>query len=75
MKCGIKNVKGYFVHYLEVDNFHLVNNLFKIQYIEIRHRSAVRIRGFHPRDRGSTPRVGIIFFTIKHGIKPLFSLH
>ena len=30
----------------------------------IRHRSAVRIRGFHPRDRGSTPRVGNFIFFI-----------
>ena len=33
-----------------------------IPFIVIRHRSAVRIRGFHPRDRGSTPRVGKLFF-------------
>ena len=30
----------------------------------VRHRSAVRIRGFHPRDRGSTPRVGTFFLIL-----------
>ena len=28
---------------------------------EFRYRSSVRIRGFHPRERGSTPRIGINF--------------
>ena len=45
-----------------------INNLFMyfnyFEYLEIRHRSAVRIRGFHPRDRGSTPRVGTLFFLL-----------